>query len=50
MLDGSAPQAGAQNVLAIPAMVLGMWSPWLIGAANLSAHIQQGFGTVASEW
>jgi len=50
MPDGSTPQAGAQNLLAIPAMVLGMWSPWLIGAAKLSAHFQQGFGTVASEW
>ena len=50
MPDGSAPQAGAQNLLTIPAVVLGMWGPWLIGAAKLSAQIQQGFGTLASEW
>ena len=50
MPDGSAPQAGAQNLLTIPAVVLGMWAPWLIGAAKLSAQIQQGFGTLASEW
>jgi hypothetical protein len=50
MPDGSAPQAGTQNLLAIPALVLGMWGPWLIGAAKLCAHGQQGFGTLASEW
>src|SRR5262249_49833521 len=50
MPDGSAPQADAQNLLAIPALVLGMWGPWLIGAARLGAHSQQGFGTLASEW
>ena len=50
MPDGSAPQAGAQNLLTIPAVALGVWGPWLIGAAKLSAQIQQGFGTLASEW
>jgi hypothetical protein len=50
MLDGSAPQAGAQNLLTIPAVALGVWGPWLIGAAKLSAQIQQVFGTLASEW
>jgi hypothetical protein len=50
MPDGSAPQAGAHKALTIPAVVLGMWAPWLIGAAKLSAQIQQGFGTLASEW
>jgi len=50
VLDGSAPQVSAHNPLAIPAVVLGVWGPWLIGAARLSAHIQQGFGTLASEW
>jgi hypothetical protein len=50
MPDGSAPQAGAQNLLAIPAVVLGMWGPRLIGAAKLSAQVQQGLGTLASEW
>jgi phasin protein len=50
MPDGSAPQAGAQNLLTIPAVALGMWGPWLIGAAKLSGQIQQGFGTLASEW
>jgi hypothetical protein len=40
--DGSAPQAGAHDPLAIPAVVLGIWGPWLIGAARLS--------TLASEW
>jgi hypothetical protein len=38
--DGSAPQAGAHNPLAVPAVVLGVRGPWLIGAARLSAHIQ----------
>lgn len=50
MLDGNAPQAGAQNLLTIPAAALGVWGPGLIGAAKLSAQIQQGFGTLASEW
>ena len=50
MPDGSAPQAGAQNLLTIPAVALGVWGPWLIGAAKLSAQTQQGFGTLASEW
>jgi hypothetical protein len=27
-----------------------MWSPWLVGGAKLNAQIQEGFGTLASEW
>jgi len=49
MLDGSAPQAGAQDLSAIPAVAPGMWGPWLIGVAKLNAHMQQGPGTLASE-
>lgn len=39
-----------QNFYGIPAVALGMWCPWLVGAAKWNAQVQEGFGTVASEW
>jgi hypothetical protein len=33
-----------------PAALLGMWSPWLVGAATLSGQLQEGLGALASEW
>jgi hypothetical protein len=39
-----------QNMFGVPAVPLGMWSPWLVGGARLNAQIQEGFGTLASEW
>jgi hypothetical protein len=44
------PHAVDQSVFAIPALALGMWSPSPVGAAKLSAQVQQGLGTLASEW
>jgi Phasin protein len=31
-------------------VALGIWSPWLVGAANWNAQVLEGFGTIASEW
>ena len=53
MPDGSAwgfNRTIDRSTHAIPAVALGMWSPWLVGAAKWNAHVQEGFGTLASEW
>jgi len=39
-----------QNMMGFPAMALDMWSPWLVDYAKWRAQIQEGFGTLASEW
>jgi hypothetical protein len=53
MPDGSfrgATPIADQHMFGIPAALLGMWSPWLVGGAKLNAQIQEGFGMLASEW
>ena len=53
MPDGSAwefSRTTDQSLHGIPATALGMWCPWLVGAAKWNAQVQEGFGTVASEW
>ena len=46
---GAAPTVD-QSMSGILVMALGTWSPWLVGTAKLSAHVHEGFGTLASEW
>src|SRR5262249_40610804 len=40
----------AKLMFTIPAVALGMWSPSLVGAAKLSAQVQDGYRTLASQW
>jgi hypothetical protein len=41
---------GPQFTYGFPAATLGIWRPWLVGAAKWNGQVYQGFGTLASEW
>jgi hypothetical protein len=34
----------------VPLWALSMWSPLFVGALRWNAQVQEGFGTIASEW